>query len=49
MESLKSASLVLNTRIYRSQLLMKFWECDSFNSKEIIQAGYKNGSRIVNW
>ena len=26
-----------------------FRECDSINSKENIQAGYRNGSRIVNW
>ena len=28
---------------------MKFRECDTINSKENIQAGYRNGSRIVNW
>ena len=28
---------------------MKFRECDAINSKENIQAGYRNGSRIVNW
>ena len=48
MESLKCASLVLHIRIYRCKLLMKFRECDSFNSKENIQVGYRNGSRIVN-
>ena len=26
-----------------------FRECDSINSKENIQAGYRNGTRIVNW
>ena len=48
MESLTCASLVLHIRIYRCKLLMKFRECDSINSKENIQAGYRNGSRIVN-
>ena len=28
---------------------MKFRECDTINSKENIQVGYRNGSRIVNW
>ena len=49
MESLKCASLVFHIRIYRCKLLMKFRECDSINSKENIQVGYRNGSRIVNW
>ena len=48
MESLKCASFVLRIRIYRSELLMKFRECDSINSKENIQEGYRNGPRIVN-
>ena len=28
---------------------MKFQGCDSINLKQNIQAGYSNGSRIVNW
>ena len=40
MESLKSASLALITDETR--------ECDSIHSKENIQAGYRNGSQIVN-
>ena len=28
---------------------MKFQECDSINLKENIQAGYRNGSQIINW
>ena len=28
---------------------MKFRECNSINSKENIQVGYRDGSRIVNW
>ena len=48
MESSKCALLVLHIRIYRSLLLIKFRECDSVNSKENIQVGYRNGSRIVN-
>ena len=47
---LKCASLVLHIRIFRCELLMKFWECaGSVNSKENIQVGYRNSSRIVNW
>ena len=48
MESLKCASLVLHIRIYRSKFLMKSRECDSINPQENIQAGLRNGSRIVN-
>ena len=47
MESSKCASFVLHIRIYRWKLL-KFRECDSINSKENTQVGYRNGSRIVN-
>ena len=49
MESSKCASFVLHIRIYRWKLLMKFREYDSINSKENIQVGYRNGSRVVNW
>ena len=37
---------MLHIRIYRSWLLMKFRGHDSINSKENIQAGCRNGSRI---
>ena len=46
--SLKCASLVLYIRICPSLLLLKFRECDSITSKENIQAGYRDGLRIVN-
>ena len=48
MESIK-CPCVLQRRIYCSYLLMKFRGCNLVNSKENIQVGYRNSSRIVNW
>ena len=46
MESIK-CPCVLQRRIYCSYLLMKFRGCNLVNSKENVQVGYRNSSRIV--